>query len=344
MAEANLGRIGPVLRGAYNTATTYRFYDIVEHGGAIWLCKQTATGVTPAEGAFWGLMGGTSLASLGITATAQQINNVSTMAAQLSRAAGNFNAAQWLKASPRAGITYNVTTGADAQGPFIDYQITGTSPASEQFPEIFNPTEMASIVTGRSYTASCSIEVVSGTWPSSALVRVGVGAMNSSGVRVNQINNVRPLLFGVQTQFSATLLFSDPTWVAATPQILLHLQPSTPLNFTMRIRWLQLDLGVVRRAYLYERALPSDAREALGLPASVAPSPIAAAGVGQWLLIQSAGGGALTLPSGGTWAYHASRYAGGNTQVVVAGVAAGGSLVGAANGADTWFGMAWRIN
>lgn len=60
MATVNLGRIGPVQRGAYSGVAVYKFYDIVQYDGITWLAKRDSTGVTPVEGLDWTSLGGIS--------------------------------------------------------------------------------------------------------------------------------------------------------------------------------------------------------------------------------------------------------------------------------------------
>ena len=72
--------------------------------------------------------------------------------------------------------------------------------------------------------------------------------------------------------------------------------------------------------------------------------PTASAGLGQWTVTSSTVGGALTLPSGGTWAYFALLFStGGGAAGTTGGVAAGGTLVGGAVSGQTWSGFAWRV-
>ena len=74
-----------------------------------------------------------------------------------------------------------------------------------------------------------------------------------------------------------------------------------------------------------------------------AVTPTASAGVGNWGNLGTAAGGALTLPAGGTWAYFALLFGSGAATGQTAGVAAGGSVVGAATSGQTWAGFAWRV-
>lgn len=80
---------------------------------------------------------------------------------------------------------------------------------------------------------------------------------------------------------------------------------------------------------------------------SFLPSPQAAEGAGQWAALSSEPGEALTLPSGGTWAYATTAYnsdgtlASYNTGLI--GVKAGGSSIVGSASTYKLRGFAWRI-
>lgn len=71
--------------------------------------------------------------------------------------------------------------------------------------------------------------------------------------------------------------------------------------------------------------------------------PTATPGLGEWQPQGPAVGVAFVLPAGGTWAYAAQRYNSGVVANVTAGVAAGGTTVGAAAAGQNWSGFAWRV-
>jgi hypothetical protein len=71
--------------------------------------------------------------------------------------------------------------------------------------------------------------------------------------------------------------------------------------------------------------------------------PTASAGLGQWALLNPATGAALTLPAGGTQAYFSLLLSSGAATNAAVGVAAGGTVVGAAVAGQNWIGFAWRV-
>lgn len=80
---------------------------------------------------------------------------------------------------------------------------------------------------------------------------------------------------------------------------------------------------------------------------NVAPKPSTLSEVGQWVTIYPVYQEAAYLPAGGTWAYFIilmHETGSDNTAgIPYTGIAAGGTLIGAATAAWAWLGMAWRI-
>lgn len=83
--------------------------------------------------------------------------------------------------------------------------------------------------------------------------------------------------------------------------------------------------------------------------AGLAPKPVVGSGVvGQFGTVTGSLNSACTLPSGGTWAYwvlpfNSSGQVSTSSPSPAAGVAAGGSTVGAATSGWFWYGFAWRL-
>lgn len=50
---ASAGRVLPINKGTYNSATTYAPLDIVYYNEGTYCCKKACTNVTPAEGEYW---------------------------------------------------------------------------------------------------------------------------------------------------------------------------------------------------------------------------------------------------------------------------------------------------
>jgi hypothetical protein len=76
-----------------------------------------------------------------------------------------------------------------------------------------------------------------------------------------------------------------------------------------------------------------------------APLPMNASGLGNWVSISTPYGSGCVIPAGGTWAYFVFSFdISQNVDTgIVAGVAAGGTTVGAASGTIAWSGVAWRV-
>lgn len=77
----------------------------------------------------------------------------------------------------------------------------------------------------------------------------------------------------------------------------------------------------------------------------MAPRPLSASGVGQFTALSSAVGGALSLPSGGTWAFFviAVNNSTGGVSGSAANIASGGTAIGTATAGIVWLGFAWRV-
>jgi hypothetical protein len=73
MATLNLGRIKPVFRGAYNSATAYVVDDIVTSGGETFICILASTGNATSNATYWTKLAqkGTDGTDVGATLTTQ---------------------------------------------------------------------------------------------------------------------------------------------------------------------------------------------------------------------------------------------------------------------------------
>lgn len=86
----------------------------------------------------------------------------------------------------------------------------------------------------------------------------------------------------------------------------------------------------------------ADTRQSLGAAAQAQ----AGAGVGQFVNLTPADNAAMVLPAGGTWKYAGRAIGLANGALAVrdvAGIAAGGSTVGAATAGAVWLGWAERV-
>ena len=55
MATFTIGKIRPVYKGVYNSATTYNYLDFARYNGTLWITISTEPiqGITPVEGSVW---------------------------------------------------------------------------------------------------------------------------------------------------------------------------------------------------------------------------------------------------------------------------------------------------
>ena len=92
---------------------------------------------------------------------------------------------------------------------------------------------------------------------------------------------------------------------------------------------------------LFTAADVAAARAAIGAP----PAPQSAAGLGQWTLFYAPLGTEAVLLAGGTWAYFSIPFSPQGNLVGggLANVAAGGTVVGAANASVMYVVLCWRV-
>ena len=63
--STSAGRVMPIPKGAYDSATTYHVLDIVTYNGSSYICKATTTGNVPTNTTYWQLnASGSAVSSL----------------------------------------------------------------------------------------------------------------------------------------------------------------------------------------------------------------------------------------------------------------------------------------
>ena len=111
MPDVNLGRIGMLLRGAYNNSTSYVPLDVVTFAGAFWMCLSPCTGIVPENGANWGQIGGSIGHKTNILLNPTFFVNTGNMSGTVTLAAGAAGHDCW-----RAGAGGCVYTFASTGG------------------------------------------------------------------------------------------------------------------------------------------------------------------------------------------------------------------------------------
>ena len=116
---------------------------------------------------------------------------------------------------------------------------------------------------------------------------------------------------------------------------------------TANTAWIDVNSDTVAATTVRGNSSGSAAAEAAISMASLRTMigfPVSAAGLGQWTVLTSGVGVALTVPAGGTWAAFVISV--GTTGSVLshgAGISAGGSVFAAAVAGQNHLGFAWRI-
>jgi microcystin-dependent protein len=255
---------------------------------------QSAKGLAPASGGgtanflradgVWAAPSGAAatLAGLGLTATAAQINPLAGNFAvgnsilmrenvNLAASAENFNSASWRRTSAFAEFTYNVTTGSDSQGPFVDYRLFGGGRPTTAVAFILEPGVLTVPITnGTPHTASVVVQRVAGSWAGVGL-SFGLISYTAAGNYVTEANSHQVPFEGPRT-ITVTHPFAGPTEARAFPGIWTALAANTTVDITFRIRGLQLDRAAARQEYRYLPAAPAQMRAAAGFGELLVPA------------------------------------------------------------------------
>ena len=83
MASVNLGRVGFVLRGTYNSSTAYKQLDVVYYNGSTYVAKINITGISPGNPSAWQEMTGiASAVASGIANSAVRFDTTQNLTGQ----------------------------------------------------------------------------------------------------------------------------------------------------------------------------------------------------------------------------------------------------------------------
>lgn len=118
---------------------------------------------------------------------------------------------------------------------------------------------------------------------------------------------------------------------------------------TANTAWIDVNSDTVAATTVQGNSSGSAAAEtALSMPTlrTMLGFPTVSAGLGQFQLLYAGAGAALTLPSGGTWAFLsiALLSAGALSAGSSASVLAGGTVIGPATAGRDYIGFAWRVS
>jgi hypothetical protein len=178
----------------------------------------------------------------------------------LNRAVGSEltgNTAYWVTTATSNGVTITrIASGTDVDGlPFADYTVTGTASAlSEIEPYLSAANSRAAATTGQAFTTSFIGRITAGTAP-----------VNPSGFRADAIGETAPSTL-VTTASSAVSQSATEAVVSATyttagaanqvrGAIIIRTASGAAVNYTIRLKALQLEVGSVRTAYQFATPL-----------------------------------------------------------------------------------------
>lgn len=172
----------------------------------------------------------------------------------LNRAVGSEltgNSSYWVATATSNGITITkIASGTDLDGlPYADYTVVGTASAlSEIDPYVSSPNAVAAATTGQTYTTSFIGAITAGTTPA-----------GTNGFRADVIGETAPATFvaivssAVSKPTTETVISASYTLAGAANQvrgaIKIYTSSGSAVNYTVRLKALQLELGATRTAY-----------------------------------------------------------------------------------------------
>lgn len=156
----------------------------------------------------------------------------------------------WFSSSVTSGITVTrVATGVDTDGlPYADYSVVGTATATT-FPTPYNTASRTPASTGQQYTTSCTVSLVSGTPPpANCGVRLDVRGETAPSTLTEQFTSGTAVTSG---DLSVSGTFVNAATNQAAAAVVIRVGIGDTVNFTVRIKALQFELGSTRTAYQF---------------------------------------------------------------------------------------------
>jgi hypothetical protein len=152
-----------------------------------------------------------------------------------------------------SGVTITrIATGVDGSGlPYADYTVVGTATASNVlYPTAISALRVAAAV-GQQFTASFLAQVISGTAPTGQSgVRAEIIGETSVPAQ-NEAFNSAVQNAASETTVTVTGTLAVAGSVFARPQVGIRTENGATVNYTVRIKALQFELGSTRTAYQF---------------------------------------------------------------------------------------------
>ena len=115
MASINLGRVGFVPRGAYNSGTAYKQLDVVYYNGSSYVAKINCTGIAPGNTSAWQeLTGISSAVASGVASSAVRYDTAQSLTGQQKQ-----TALENIGAAPASSISAIQSTVSNLSGRVI---------------------------------------------------------------------------------------------------------------------------------------------------------------------------------------------------------------------------------
>ena len=163
------------------------------------------------------------------------------------------NATFWGTSSTVNGITYTrVASGLDTDGlPYADYTVTGTATAQTDLGTYSTSQSRSAMVVGQTLNNSFRAQIIAGTVPpANCGVISRIVAENSSFVGVETFSSAvtAPL---TETAVTISGTITNATTAFARGTALITTANGATVNYTVRIKALQFELGSTRTAYQF---------------------------------------------------------------------------------------------
>jgi hypothetical protein len=163
------------------------------------------------------------------------------------------NATYWGTSSTVNGITYTrVASGLDTDGlPYADYTVTGTATAQTDLGTYSTSQSRSAMVVGQTLNNSFRAQIIAGSAPpANCGVISRIVAENSSFVGVETFSSAvtAPL---TETAVTISGTITNATTAFARGTALITTASGATVNYTVRIKALQFELGSTRTAYQF---------------------------------------------------------------------------------------------
>lgn len=167
------------------------------------------------------------------------------------------NAAVWPASIIGSGITATkVGSGFDVDGlPYVDYSVVGTASASSFLPATTSTSQRVPAANGQTWTGGFTARLISGTQPpANCGVRAEIAGETAPSTNTENSTPIAATISASEVLYSATYTFANAATNQARLQVTIRTDAGATVNYTVRIKALQFELGPTRTAYQFNYA------------------------------------------------------------------------------------------